>query len=515
MLYSQGLNYLYYPSNNQSAANVRYLEAEGTFETIAIDIPERFDQVITITNRDNNLVGYTNGRFVWNREGNIIPNGDSLGWTKSWEIYQASAQAIFKNETVNTAIVLPTTNDSLWLLLYQDYISYYDVDNFHLPWLLEADRFELFFYSSTLYMAKIRLMKDGQLVILATERDIPILEDFMIYKSLMAVSHANGEDWWVIAPCQHEDTAYSIMVSDTNVTVKGKHFFSPNNSKHLWFGWGTSRFSYSGEKIARINYKWFNTRFLPEKYFTQYIEIMGFDRCTGKVTEHLALDSFPRPNGFGAKMDALFSRDDRYLYISEQYSLVRKDLSDGYPLLSKLDTIRKFNRNPSTWEEFYSFDDFSVLNYLPDGRIWMAPFSWTPHFHLLEYPEANDSQDVGYMSRYYTLIEDPLNPGVPLNARYSHTWHTFKSPSIDCEGVTTRDISNDKTLNVRLYPNPVMDLLYLDTDTSNYNIQIVHMATGRVVHNFIYYGQGIDVSHLHPGMYSLHINGQATKFIKH
>lgn len=134
--------------------------------------------------------------------------------------------------------------------------------------------------------------------------------------------------------------------------------------------------------------------------------MMSFDRCEGKVTHRISLDSFPRPERYGAKMDAIFSKDDRYLYISERYSLVRKDLTNQTGLLVDQDTIIQYNRN-ATGSESASFDDFTVVNYFPDGRIWMQGLGSSPYLHLISNPTADEVEDVGYINKYITLPEDP------------------------------------------------------------------------------------------------------------
>ncbi len=512
LLYAQGLNYIYKPHPHKSAVNLRYDDALGKFDIkINEDIKSNFEQVLTITDKNNNMVGYTNGRFVWGVEGDTIPNGDSLGWTKSWEMI-TSRISKFKTETMQSAVVLPTSNDSLWLLFYQDFVWKYDVDNFHLPYLQEFGEVEFIYTAEHLYMAKIRMQKDGSLYILPEERDIPLVKDFLIHRSLMVVQHANAKDFWILAPCQHNEKAYSILVSDSTVSVRGQHYFSDNNTKHIWFGLGCSRFNYSGDKIVRLNFRYFDVPDFPAKAYTQYIELMGFDRCQGKVTRCISLDSFPRPSdGYGAKMDAIFSKNDRYLYISERFSLVRKDLLSNTPLLVKLDTIIKYNRKPTSWAELNSFDNFSVLNYFPDGRIWMHGYGSESHFHLINYPDEDNISDIKYTSKYITLPSDPKKPEELLVAKFSHTWELFPRHPMECSPTSQYDFS---LIKPKLYPNPTSDILYIGDIDIGSSISISHIHTGQNILNSIYTNEGIDVSNLEAGIYLLKVNGHYNKFIK-
>jgi len=510
-LNAQGLNYIYKPHTNKSAVNLKYNETEEKFDIkVNENIKGSLEQVLTITDRNNNMVGYTNGHFVWGIKGDTIDNGDSLGWTKSWEMITTKISR-YKTETMHSAVVLPTSSDSLWLLFYQDFVWKYDVDNFHLPYLQEFGEVELIYTSDHLYLAKIRMRKDGSLYILNHERDIPIVNDFLIHRSLMAVQHANAKDFWIIAPCQHNEKAYSILVSDSIVSVRGNHYFSENNTKHIWFGLGCSRFNFSGDKIVRLNYRFYDVPDFPAKAYTQYIELMGFDRCEGKVTHRISLDSFPRPDGYGSKMDAIFSKNDRYLYISERFSLVRKDLLSSSPLLVGLDTIIQYNRKPTSWAEFYSFDDFAVLNYFPDGRIWMHGDDRTNYFHLINQPDQDNIKDIEYISKYITLPIDPNQPEERLEAQFSHTWELLPRLPVECLSISQDDIS--KTLP-HLHPNPTSNNLYIADIEIGIKISIYNIQSGQNVCNSIYTKEGIDVSNLQAGVYILNVNEHHIKFIK-
>ncbi len=509
-LSAQGLNYIYKPDKSLSAVNLRYNEQSSSFDVLINEsIEENFEQVLTITDKKNNIVGYTNGKFVWGVNGDTIPNGDSLGWTKSWEMI--TTQAIhFKTETINSAVILPTSSDSLWLLFYQDFVWKYDVDNFALPYMEECGEAEFAYTSEHLYMAKIRMYKDGHLLIFPNERDIPVVKDFMIHKSLMVVQHANAKDYWILAPCQHNSTAYSVMVSDSTATVIGNFQFSGTNINHIWFGNGTTRFNYLGDKIVRLNYRHYVKSNFSQKPFTQYIELLNFDRCEGKVTNRISLDSFPRPDRYGAKMDAIFSKDDRYLYVSERYSLVRKDLTTQTGILVDQDTIIQYDRN-FTGSESASFDDFTVLNYFPDGRIWMHGLGSSPYLHLISNPTAEDIEDVGYINKYITLPEDPKNPSKLLKAKYSHTWDLLPREPIDCTPVNTQNLINQA---IFIYPNPVSNKLTIKGISVGTNIMIINLTSGLTVYQGVMAEDDLDVSTIQNGIYAIKTSYSQIKFVK-
>ncbi len=55
--------------------------------------------------------------------------------------------------------------------------------------------------------------------------------------------------------------------------------------------------------------------------------------------------------------------------------------------------------------ESASFDDFTVENYFPDGRIlWTCKVGAdSPCYTLISNPTADEVEDVGYINKYITL----------------------------------------------------------------------------------------------------------------
>lgn len=513
LINAQGLNYIYKPNPNISAVNIKYNQKNENFDVIVNDkIKNPFEQVLTITDKYNNMLGYTNGKFVWAANGDTITNGDSLGWTKSWEMITTKISR-FKSQTSKTAIVLPTSSDSLWLLFYQDFVWKYDVDNFHLPYMEEAGEVEFIYTADHLYLSKVRLNKDGKLYIAPEEKDIPVVKDFLIYWSLMAVQHANGSDFWILAPCQNTSEAYSILVSDSIVSVKGKYQFTDTNTKHLWFDYGSIRFSFTGDKIVKLNYKYQSPEYLPNNSYMQYIELFNFDRCEGKVIDRITIDSFPRPKEYGANMDAIFSKNDQYLYISENYSLVRKDLTRPGKFLNNLDTIVKFDRNPTSFLQLDTTDQCTALNYFPDGRIWMNGLWDQSFFSTINDPDAPNIGDVGYTSKAIILPNDPKNPEKKLLANFSHTWYLSPRPSFECS-INDKVDDSSSIPKLIVYPNPTSDYISIKGLPNTNSIRIINLYSGQEIFNGILHNNSLDVSMYVSGVYAIITHNSIIKFIK-
>ncbi|MDR2205184.1 MAG: T9SS type A sorting domain-containing protein [Flavobacteriaceae bacterium] len=81
--------------------------------------------------------------------------------------------------------------------------------------------------------------------------------------------------------------------------------------------------------------------------------------------------------------------------------------------------------------------------------------------------------------------------------------------SSDCTIMATQEISKDK---VSVYPNPVKNVLYIQSSKFNIQGSRIYDISGKLVKTFR--GNSTDVSALQKGVYVLEIGGQTMKFIK-
>ena len=519
--YSQGFNFLFKNWDGSSAVNLKYNGVDSLFDIKISQLPYPISQALTFTNRYGDAIGYFNGHQVRNIDGSLAINGDSLGWTpslgrifKSLENVQDINQGLGTSEN---AIILPITNDSLFLLFYQDFMEVNDVDNFLLPYMLEAGEYEFKWYSKGLLMSVIKVKNNGRLEVINGKKDVRIIEDFLIYRNMMPVRHANGKDWWIVTPCQHEDNAYSILVSDTTVTVAGKHKFSGSNTKYIYSGFGTSRYNVAGDKLVRLNYRYWEADEFPSGRFPQIMEVMDFDRCTGKIDGDIKIDSFQLVKPFGSRMSAEFSPSGRFLYLGDFFNLMRIDLNKPGPLFGALDTIYTI---PDTIvgngivDTYDYFDHFDFMNRTPGNQILIQSAWATPFLHLIKYPDAEHISDIGYISRAVILPNDLnidstriITNGMP---RFTHTYMPVKACSTVVEDMPY-------VHNIRIYPNPTSDKIFLDTEVYKVidgKYKLYNIVSGLMVKSGLMDHNSIDVSSLDSGFYSVKLDGNIIKFIK-
>ncbi len=236
------------------AVYLHYDEQVDDYLMDTIRVEHRFRQPVIISDLNGRLLGYYNGYQIRNSDGTLAENGDSLGWNNSLKLQFEYNPNIKYNEGFGgfvSAVLVPTDSDSLFVLYHLNKVLVYDVDNFHLPYMLEAGEYEFVSYASSLLKTEIKLTKNGRLEINEEKKNQIILEDFLS-RELYCVQHANGRDWWVVVSCLASRDAYSVLVRDNTEVSVHKYYLSHTNTQHINTGWGTTRFSTNGDKLVRL-----------------------------------------------------------------------------------------------------------------------------------------------------------------------------------------------------------------------------------------------------------------------
>lgn len=494
-------------SDVDPAVYLHYDEQIDDYHMDTIRVEHRFRQPVVISDHDGRLLGYYNGHQIRNNDGTLAENGDSLGWNNSLKPQFEYNPNIKYNEGFGgfvSAVLVPTDSDSLFVLYHLNKVLVYDVDNFLLPYMLEAGEYEFVRYASSLLKTEIKLNKNGRLEVDEDKKNQIIIEDFLS-REVYCVQHANGQDWWVVVGCLASSDAYSILIkNNTEVSIQ-KYYLSHINTQHINTGWGTTGFSLNGDKLVRLNYR--HPVALP-----LVLETMDFDRCTGKTT-NLVVDSFYLPSSRGAYMAAEFSPSGRYLYLGGVYSLCRVDLSK-VDYFNQMDTIFNYKDtllNRVSWT-LDSFPHFDFLNLTPNGKIIVFTAIASPFFHLIDNPDADDIQDIGFKEKVYITPESKSPYFDRIIVHEMSRRNANKINAIPCE-VNTEDIPY--VHKIKVYPVPASQFLYLE-EIPRGKAEIIALTSGVVIKNNLVIESPLDISYLESGMYGIRFieTGDIIKFIK-
>ncbi|MDX9909553.1 MAG: PKD domain-containing protein, partial [Mariniphaga sp.] len=230
----------------------------------------------SISDEDGNLLFYSNGAQIWNKEHNNLQNSNNIGW----------------GSTQGAIFVPDPGNDNLY------YYFNFGMDS---PNVFD------FRYS----IIDLRL-DNGLGGVLPGKKNIHLLEDPSYH--LSAVHHANGEDVWVVAHTLGNNTYYSYKI-----TVSGIELPIVSNVGSVFQNLhGYLKISPNGKKIAAAQ---------SGDYNNNFCEILDFNTGTGIISETNLIRT-PRPS---AAVE--FSPDNSKLYTNGHgiNSFFQYDLNAGSP----------------------------------------------------------------------------------------------------------------------------------------------------------------------------------------
>lgn len=330
--------------------------------------PEFFETAITsfecsasISDTNGNLLFYTDGENVWDRENHVMPNGDSLevGATGGADWWGSSL-------TQGVSIVPQPSNKNLYYIFYltDPGLSYSIVD-----------------------------MKLNSGLGDVTNKNVA-LTDGAYSEKMQSVKHANGRDWWLITrvtPPYYDSAWIFYMYLITPDSIKGPFLqtYADLNTFSNNSGVGQMKFNKEGTLAALTR--------------RQYIDLYDFDRCTGLFSNYITIDTAAPYGSYGLE----FSPDGNFIYVateewSHHGSVVQFCLNCDEPIYA---TKKIIYQN--------QFDDYWVaqLQLAPDDKIYISEayyiqgnFIYSPvnmHLHVI-----NNPNELGAACDFDTLTID-------------------------------------------------------------------------------------------------------------
>lgn len=294
------------------------------------------------------LLFYTNGLVIWNRNHQQMPNGDRLRGNRN---------------SVQTGLILPWPGDAS-RKRYALFTTPAAASNQGDP-------------NEALCLSVIDMNADNGLGDIG-EKNTVILPSSS--EKLTAVRHCNGRDWWILAHGYGDDRFYAFRLSpkgivDTVMTQIGSSH-SPESIKRPE-GW--MKTSPDGKNVAVVVWNAFQQVARPS-----FVELFDFDNRTGSFSNAIRL-----LNGNGYDYGACFSPDNSKLYISRAH-----DVGTNTPRPFK-DTLYQFDlSNPSpaaivnSRQVVGEADSLGSIVAGPDGKLYIAVLS-ANHLAVITNPNAS------------------------------------------------------------------------------------------------------------------------------
>lgn len=328
-----------------------------------------------------NLLFYTNGCSVFNKQHQVMENGDEINVGSinyEQECYEYLGIAYIRSGNMT----LPMPGNPDWnFLLHLRLIE--NTDSIYKPLL---DR---------LYFTEIDVAANNGLGKVLQKNQTIVADS--LHDAIAAVRHGNGRDWWVMIPRGPNRQFWKIMLTPEGFkepvlqtfpppyfpfTIKyyididtPPYYFEyiPDEYSHECWA-GQAMFSPDGIKYCRV-------------IKAGEVEIYDFDRCSGELTLRR---TFPLPPYITypdipvLACGLAISPNSRYLYFNNQEALYQFDMCEANIENGDYELIAEWDRFFD--QDFFATNFFQMRN-APDGKIYMNSTTSTHYLHVIQEPD--------------------------------------------------------------------------------------------------------------------------------
>jgi hypothetical protein len=410
------------------------------------------------------LLFYTNGKQIWNRIHQIMPNGDSL--LGHWSSTQA-------------ALIVPQPGSSRYFYVFT-------TDAFVEDSLKYGFRYSI-----------VDICLDNGLGdIIKDKKNIKLLDN--VAEKLTAVRHANNNDYWIIVHKYYSNAFYayhlsSIGIIDTVISHIGSRHPNINAGIDTWDAIGQMKASPDGNKLAIVNGN--AGAYTIAEYF-------NFDKNTAIVSNwnDLQTNLALQYQYYGVS----FSPDNSKLYIScslNGVGIYQFNLAAGN---GNIDSV-KASRTKIT--NYINYDNYALQLGI-DGKIYVA--SNNGYLSAINDPN-NPGLSCNFQDSAVFLSGRSSSLGLP-NFIDSYD---YSNTSYDCNNGIEEQTKNDEFI---IFPNPSTNNIIIGCKPKS-EIEILNIS-GQLIKtlNTNETNTTLDISAFASGMYFVKVKTEkgisVKKFIK-
>jgi len=426
------------------------------------------DNNASISDKEGNLLFYFNGCAVFNKNREVMPNGDSINagvwFDKFWKDcrygYPGFQDVLILND--------PKNEDGYYL---------FHKPNIYYP--LAQDSFQLHYSYIDMSLA------GGKGEVVAKNKKYYEREN-LTYAYFSGIKHENQEDWWLIQPTKYDSIFLTFLLSEKGIERKANQNSQEYFNDYTSAG-GTAKFSPDGTKYALYNY-------------TNQLHIYDFDRSTGLLSNHKKIeiyypDSIDYNNFYFSSVE--WSPNSRFIYCASYLKLHQVDTWES----NIQDGVRHIDDYNGTLDPFPN--ELFLMAQAPDCKIYMTPKNGSYSIHVINKPDE--------LGKACDFVQN----GIKLPAQNSGTLPNFPRFRVDeaekCDPAITSVFGENVYYrrDIEIYPIPSAGIFTVKLPeligdanlvVTNINGQIVYK---KEIRNSII--EEVDITSLQAGGYNIDV----------
>ncbi|MDO1451502.1 T9SS type A sorting domain-containing protein [Rhodocytophaga aerolata] len=443
------------------------------------------------------LLFYTNGRNIWNREHTLFPNGRDF-------------QENCSSYVTQSALIVPVPNTATQYYVFSITKSGGTIDNC------------LGYHFDTNYQCEIRYslidmnLDQGRGDVVMGSKNILLQTNAT--EKLTATPHSNGKDYWLISHAWNSDafhvyllTAEGITLSNIT-TIGSTHEFKPTPNGVFFSDEirGYLKLSPDGKKLACA------VASLMDRPF----DLFDFNPSTGLISNYVNLGDLRYQYGvcFSPDNSKLYvttdsPRNQAYKDVIRQYDLKAGDIEAIIASAQSIIRDNPLTNITETYKDYYPVLSDPALQIGPDGKIYCAGSIYNNLIVISKPNLKGFSCEVNYQS--IDFKESSIRFGLPnfIDAYFNNLQ---PKDSLDT-------ICNEQS--IAIFPNPANDFIQItgeDQCSEIYSVMIINSIGQTIRFNTrIANSQSdkIDIRDLPSGLYTIIIKFTSShpipkKFIK-
>lgn len=426
-----------------------------------------------ICNKEGKFTAFYNGQYLYDRYGN---KEELLMMKESPDPYPNYKYS-------NRSVILPYISEDSTYILFTP-TEHVNDPSYDVP------------TATRISSLTFKELPNGKLKIL-NFTPIIIEGKFCALGTLSAVRHANGRDWWIVAPERLRKKVHTFLF-----TPKGFTNINEQITQDTTGDYGLApEFSPDGQWYTRTN-----VVVIAPKMNKSTVQFYKFNRCSGIFEDQITFDL--EYEDTSNVVQVIFEKNSRYFYIMNFLTIYQGDIQSS-DIKGSLIRIAK----SLPYVQFGQHMGFGVGFLAPNDKIYV--FDGQPIF-------------------YGSTINNPSERGIACDFKYEDIIYpactsyslgnmpNFNLGPLDGSPCDTLGLDNPlaiekdtkQHIEYNIFPNPGNSLIHTDYNFERKDLKMKLLDfRGKVIMNTnaISLKTGIDISGIAPGVYFVIIEGMPVK----